>query len=577
MRARVTFAFLLLTALLLAGCDSLGDEHDAPIGQTRADYEALGDAPGGAPPEPPPAQPPPAFLPVVAPAAEPALYPNPRVSVSATEDVPLKDVLYQLARQAEVEVEIDPRIAGGVIFTAHNRPFLNVVERISRLAGLRYEVENNVVKVEVDDPYKVDYEIPYLNQARQTESRVSISTELSSTVAGTGGDGGGAQGGDTSSSSVVTGVSSADFFTELKEALDLVVGNAAPRGLPTATGAENGSVALLRQAGLLSVFGTQRQHDAVKSYLQKLRRAISAQVLIEAKIVEVTLRKQFSSGINWRAIFKDLQVAGRFGRGISTPPFDSFSAATSGVFSAAVDGEDFGVLLSFLEEFGTTRTLSSPRITVLNNQTAILKVAQNQVFFELDVQREVVDNNNDNNINDILTIDSQARTVPIGLVLAVQPSINLGEDRITMTIRPTITRIAEFVSDPAVSILSEQEVESLIPVVETREVDSVLELQSGEIAVLGGLMQERADNADAGLPVLSRIPWLGYLFKSRSEDSELVELVVLLRVQILQQPTVPAADRRLLDGFVRDPRPFALPEAPEDALRFERRPSRGES
>jgi general secretion pathway protein D len=198
-------------------------------------------------------------------------------------------------------------------------------------------------------------------------------------------------------------------------------------------------------------------------------------------------------------------------------------------------------------------------MTVMNNQTAILKVAENEVFFELDVEREE-DDDDDNDTEDILSIDSEIRTLPIGLVLAVQPAINLQRNRVTLTLRPTITRVQRFANDPAVAILSDNQVQSQVPVVQTRELDSVLEIQSGNIAVLGGLMQERTENRDTGLPGLSEVPWLGRVFKSRTESTDMVELVVLLRARIAPSPRPDAADRRLYDDFTHDPRPFPLPE-----------------
>lgn len=580
LRGRVAIV-TLAGAVALAGCGGkLGDPHDDGVGKTREDYKALtkeprresrdrsGDAGSQAtedaqaarqPQAPPPALP--EMIPIAPEPETPELMPNPRVSISTAEDVPLKDVLFQLARQAGVEIEIDPRIAGGIIFSVRDRPFLEVIERVSRLAGLRYSVNDNVVRVEVDTPYQVDYDIPYITQARQTDTRVAISTELNTP----GADGGGGGSRDTSSSSVVTGQSTADFFTELESALATVVRNNAPRGLAGGRGQggdgeSSPSVSLLRQAGTVSVFGTDRQHRAVEAYLDKLRRLISAQVLIEAKVVEVNLNRQFESGVDWQAVLGDLTTAASFGN--TVPPLavgTGLNEASNDIVSFAVDGDDFDALLSLVNEFGTTRTLSSPRMTVMNNQTAVLKVAENEVFFTVDVEEE--EEEDDDGDTTTLTIDSEIRTVPVGLVMAVQPAIDLRNDRVTLTLRPTVTRIDRFVNDPAVSIVSNNTVESRIPVVETREVDSVLELQSGEVAVLGGLMEERSGNIDTGVPGLSRIPWLGRAFKQRTETTDMVELVVLLRARILRDTNgaVTPADRRVYRDFTQDPRPFPLP------------------
>jgi len=550
-------AVLVALPAALAACSSdpgKPETHDPDLNKTRKDYDELNRPPRETKPqrrersEAAPAVP--ELAPAVPEPEPPELSPNPRVSISTTEDVPLKEVLFQLARQANVEIEIDPRISGGIIFSAKNRPFLDVIDRIAQMAGLRYSVNDNVVRVEVDTPYQKDYSVPYITMARQTQSRVAISTEVNAP----GAEGGGRN--DTSSSSVVTANAKADFFTRLEKVLETIVANAAPRGLnATQKGAEQ-AVAVMGQAGIVSVFGTSQQHEAVKKYLRNLRRKVGAQVLIEAKVVEVDLNEQFSRGVNWRAIVGKVSSAARFGSNVAAPPFETFSEATQGVASFGVDTDNFGALLNLVQRYGTTRTLSSPRLTVLNNQTAILKVAENEIFFELDVEREEEDDNVVGDNDTILSIDSEIQSLPIGLVLAVQPAIDLRQRDVTLTLRPTITRIQGFKNDPAVSILSNNQVESPVPVVETRELDSVLELNSGEIAVLGGLMQERVKNEDTGIPGLAQIPLLGQVFTGRSEETNMIELVVLLRAQILDNPQPTPADERLYQEFTNDPRPL---------------------
>lgn len=555
-RCLVLSALLLITSACADGLPP--DRHDRSVEKAREDFKDLSQSPDDERRDVRRKPPPPAVPDLAPPVPEPEtpeLMPNPRVSVSTTEDVPLKDVLFQLARQANVEIEIDPRITGGIIFSAKNRTFLDIIKRISRLAGLRYAVDDNVVRVEVDTPFQRDYDVPYITQARQTQSRIAISTEVN-----TPGAEGGGGGNDTSSSSVVSGQAEADFFGRLESVLQTIIANTSPRGLSAAGGSAEEAVAVMGQAGIVSVFGTSQQHEAVRDYLRKLRRAVGAQVLIEAKIVEVDLTRRFESGVNWRAVLGDLSAAARLGNSVSPPPFETFSDASADVVSFGADTGDFGALLNLVETFGTTRTLSSPRMTVMNNQTAILKVAENEVFFELDVEREEDDDTavGDADTNDILSIDSEIRTLPIGLVLAVQPAINLKQERVTLTLRPTITRVERFANDPAVAILSNNQVQSQIPVVQTRELDSVLELSSGEIAVLGGLMQERAENEDDGIPGLGRIPWVGRAFKARTETTNMVELVVLLRARIMEDARPGSADRRLYNRFTEDPRRFPL-------------------
>ncbi|WP_176758512.1 hypothetical protein [Limimonas halophila] len=543
--------------LALAGCNQIpDDEHDKGVDKSREQFKQLLENPPPVPDERGRQRSAPA-VPELSPAEPeadtPELFPNPRVSVSVTEKVPIKDVLFQLAQQAGVDIQIDPRITGGIIFSANDTPFLKVVERISRQAGLRYSVKDNVVRVRVDTPYMKTYNISYITQTRETQSQVSISTQLSTGAVGEGG----AQGGDTSSSTTISGEASSNVYAQLETGLRTVLANTAPRGLRQQQQGEGSPVVITPQSGTLSVFGTSKQHEAVQSYLRRVRRAISAQVLIQAKIIEVDLNRTFQSGINWNAVADQLTASVNF----SNLATSAAGTATSGLSTLTFNGDNFNAVLNLLGQFGTTRTLSSPRVTVLNNQSAILKVAENEVFFELDAEEEEDEETNQTT----LEVDSEIRTVPVGLVMNVRPAIDLRENRVTLTLRPTVSRVDRFVEDPAVAIISERltgtgtDITSQIPVVETREIDSVLDMRSGQTAIMGGLMQERTSNEDSGVPGLSQIPWIGRAFKQRNENTDMVELVILLNAQIVRNARPDAADSRIYQDYTRDPRRIPMP------------------
>ena len=239
------------------------------------------------------------------------------------------------------------------------------------------------------------------------------------------------------------------------------------------------------------------------------------------------------------------------------------TSAQTDMLSIGLQGKTFSSLLKAIEEFGASRTLSSPRLTVMNNQTAILKVAQNQVYFRLNYDQQLNLTVNRESIN----VSSYIQTVPIGLVMSVQPSIDHDTGDIILSLRPTISRLTHSVSDPAVEIAfanakshsTVQPKPSLIPVVEVREIDSVLRLQSGEIAVLGGLMEARTTNGTAKLPIAGDLPVVGQLFTASADGDEVVELVILLRASIIDDAPAPdVADQRLYQDYVEDPRPMRL-------------------
>lgn len=473
------------------------------------------------------------------------------VSVTISEALPLKQVLVQLAKQAGVDLHVDQRVDQKIIFSSSQKPFIEVIKGICDVASLRFEVKGEVLKILLDQPYYVNYNVQFLNLVRKTENRVSTATDVFSSV-----NNNQRLWNDNGSTSSVNMSSNNSFWDELEANLEMILQQDNFEDQPS-------SYSVHKQGGLISVFATSKQHQLVDEYLEKLRKLVSTQVLIEAKVVEVHLKDHYKGGINWNKVtgndfyldakFADLASAGNFAR-----PDEAMGERVA----VGVAGKNFSGILNAIENFGALRTLSSPRLTVLNNQTAILKVAKNQVYFRLNYDKQFSLNNN----REVYSLSSDIQTVPIGLILTVQASIDSKTGQILLSLRPTISRLTQSVRDPAVDIalLSNSNnanianlKPSLIPIVEVREMDSVLKLNDGEIAVMGGLMEARSAQDQAGVPGVAEIPVVGELVKGTAASDEIVELVILLRATIIEENNnVSPADERLVNKFTSDPRPF---------------------
>lgn len=491
---------------------------------------------------------PPIFKPQSLPAApQPTQAMKKRVSLTLTEATPIKEIFWELSRQTGVDLQLDPKIEGTLVFSTKNRSFLEVTSHLCYLANLRYQIIGSAIRIEADLPYARNYNIQFLNATRATQNRISIATDVFA-----------ANGGsektttDNGSSSTVNVTSTNDFWLELENNLKIILGNEPEK---------KSSYALHKQGGLISVFATERQHHLLQQYLQQLRQVVATQVIIEAKVIEVTLHEAFRSGINWQKLMGgDLYLDAAFGQIAPQGRLATPQTAQSHMLNLGIRGRSFSAILRAIEEFGASQTLSSPRLTVMNNQTAILKIAQNQVYFRLRYDKQLSLNTNRENIS----VSSDIQTVPIGLVMAVQPSIDAESGEIILALRPTISRLTQSVRDPAVDIALTATTPdnlahikpSLIPVVEVREIDSVLRLKSGEIAVLGGLMEVRTTNERSQLPVLGDIPLLGEAFSANTDSQQVVELVILLRATIATGKASPpdAADQRLYHHYTQDPR-----------------------
>ena len=562
-----------LAFLLLQGCaTSFPPDKIDPSGHlTRSDYLALrerGTAPdtpaANGPPIPdlPPAQAPQTHTPSLADKVGAK-----RVSVNVTDAIPLRDVLIDLGRKSDANLELDPRIQGGIIFTARDQPFRDVLQRICDLAGLRATWEGAFVRVELDEPYQKTYPVDYLSLSRRATGEVTVATNVFDVDTGNGnGSRTSGNSSDNNSLSKIASSSDADFWAELEKSLTQILAS-------TTHANTSPSFSVDRQAGLVTVFGTQRQQETVRAYLQRIQHKASAQVLIEARIVEVELNDEFKTGINWRTLFSGAaSAAERFGTVGAGAPFTTATTAANGVFTASVQGKDFAGILNLVRTFGTTRVLSSPRLTVLNNQTAVLKVARNEVYFLTSAQFSNTVNASGVTTSSTPVFSSTPHTVPVGLVMTVQPAIDAERDRVTMTLRPTISRVVDYVNDPSIGLNAAQNgistpVQSAIPVLAVREMDSVLQTRSGDVAIMGGLMQDSSINTDQGVPPFDTLPVIGNLAKSRDNQGATSELVILLRATILDNAAPDDADQDVYQRYNTDPRPlpFKATKSSEDA------------
>ena len=321
---------------------------------------------------------------------------------------------------------------------------------------------------------------------------------------------------------------------------------------------EAASVIANPEAGVLSVRATARQHEKIQEFLDRVLRSAQRQVLIEATVVEVTLTEEFQQGINWQklniagsrwAYTQQPGGAGPFSSGLQpgtgpggmlfppsatnrpvTPSFDGLSPPSLGVLSYV--GNSIAGAVSLLESFGRVRVLSSPRLSVLNNQSAVLKVVDNRVYFTISVN---VTPGSDG-AAPVVVYTSTPNTVPVGFVMSVTPQI--GENgMVSMNVRPTISRIIGFVNDPSPA-LAAQNVISRLPEIQTREIESLLRVSSGDIAVLGGLMQDSVSNQTDGVPGAQEIPGLGALFRYRNDKTVKSELVILIRPVIVNDASL---------------------------------------
>ena len=335
-----------------------------------------------------------------------------------------------------------------------------------------------------------------------------------------------------------------------------------------AAGANGSSIlSINKKAGLITVLASNRQHKAIKEYLDNVHISLTSQVLIESKVLEVSLLDQYSSGIDWNLIAKNTKEAVNIGTSLgggSPSALASDGVFKFGLLPVDVFGDEYTLdaSVSLIQKFGVSRSLANPRISTMNNQFAVLNFSKNYVYFDVQLEQQATQATTVGTITNPPSVTTEIKTVPVGVVLGLQPSVDLEREEISLSVRPTLTRVRDTVQNPGTVIIAKQldvdleGINAAIPIVETRELDTVFRVKSGQIMVIGGLLEERSKNDDDGVPGFSALPYFGNLFKKTVKDAETVETVIFMKATILPGQGVSIEDEKFYDKFSTTHRPF---------------------
>ncbi len=520
------------------------------------------------------------FLPPPTPSARAETY-----SV-VVNNVRVQDLLFALARDAKLNVDIQPGITGSVTLNAIDQTLPQLLDRISRQADMRYELDGQTLTVMRDTPYLRVYRIDYLNLTRDATSQANLTTQVSGTTTSSG-SGGASSSAQNNSLSTIKSTSVNKFWETLvaniKDLLretDKIIpvsqpgaaattaqpaaaAGGAPAGAQAAPAAatpasqpaveyrEAASVIANAETGVLSIRATARQHEKVQEFLDQVMASAKRQVLIEATVAEVQLNNTYQRGIDWSRLRPTGATSGfTFQQSSTGFPFtfgqNNISSFIVGYASPALN---LTAALSMLESFGDVRVLSSPKVTVVNNQTAVLKIVDNLVYFTVTANTVAAANS-----PSVTTFNTTVNSVPVGLIMSVVPQIS-ENDSVLLNIRPTISRKVGDVADPnpslanpcgvGVAACATKPINSLIPIIQTREMESVMRMQSGQTAVLGGLIQEGINNLQDAIPGVRQVPVVGEALSQRKDLTQKTELVIFLRPTVIRDSSIDGDFSRL--------------------------------
>ena len=565
MRKTVGFS---LTALLLTACTPSTLSNGPSAGHLRADDVAK--TPGNIP----------------APVQQIASLPRPKPAEKTetysvvVNNIKVQDLLFALARDAKLNVDIHPGISGTVSMNAIDQTLPQLLTRIAKQVDMRFELDGPNLAVMPDTPYLKNYKIDYVNLARDVTGTVSTNTQISTSALSSAS---GAAGGGNTSRIQIENKSKNRFWESLEKNLKELLyetDKIFPEGSTetvmeqsnsqstTGTGAQptaslpsriaqaaqtlagspnpaaiqnNGNTVVKRmtfreaasvisnpESGIITVRATSRQHEKVQEFLDRVMSSARRQVLIEATIVEVTLSDGYQQGIDWTRVTSGSTF------GIKSASVDTGVDNPIKPFTLTYKGlnplNNLSATVNLLRAFGSVKVLSSPKLSVLNNQTATLKVTEDYVYFNVKS-----DTTTTANVGTTVGVTTTPQSVAVGFFMSLTAQISDG-DTVTLNVRPSISSIYGYATDP--NPLIPKDLQNKVPKIRTREIESLMRIESGDIAVLGGLMEDRQDNNDGRVPGLGDIPFFGELFNTRGNSSSKSELVIFLRPTVIKDASI---------------------------------------
>jgi MSHA type pilus biogenesis protein MshL len=501
--------------------------------------------------------------------------PRPRVTLSVRE-ADLKDILRAAAHGTDININFEPgvdTIIRGVDLKAVTLE--EILEEILPGCGLSYTKQGRTLFIRkgMDSALRF-YHVDTLSMRRQGNKSFQVNASGQVMQSGGGGSGGsmmgggsqsgggqgqGAQGGGNSSAytSSVTVGNGSDPWQELEVGLGILVFGRPPEGAnpnpQTGSGAGGGiagpatrgyakdgkSLVIHPDSGLVVVSADPATHQRVDAYLKEIKRRNSRQVLLEARIVEVSLGNDSQIGVDWNAVIQKgiiaggtgTDIRGLFGNAVTAEP------TSEGAARFIVRGAGVQAALSALAHDGRLEVLSAPRISALNNQKAILRVVREDAYFLQSSQ--VTPGGTGGNI---ATVQITPMVVPVGIILDILPQI--GDDGIiTLAVNPSVSEVVAVRSFKIDGGPASSSASATLPVVDRRDLDTVVRIKSGETLVLAGIIRAKETSDDTGVPWARKIPFLGSLFTKRDKLKSHTELAIFITPTLVEDSEQIATQR----------------------------------
>ena len=446
----------------------------------------------------------------------------------AVKDIPAKAFFLSLVADAGINVVTHPEVSGTISLDLRNVSVPEVLSVVRDIYGYEYKLKDGIYTIFPRALRTEIFSINYIDIQRMGVADTSVSIGVgessedgsssdgsssggSSDSAGSGGNSSASSdGGKGGPGSRVQTINRTDFWGLLEKTIGNMIG--AP--------ADGRTVMLNPQAGLLAVTAMPAEINAVREFLERSELSVKRQVVLETQILEVQLNDGFEAGINWRAIQGQLQYSYGEERIRSPETFGELVSSSQEVFSSVFGIADIRDFLSLLEEQGSVQVLSSPRVSTVNNQKAIIRVGTDEYFVT-----GVKNNTTASAASTVSSPELELSSFFSGISLDVTPQISADGD-VILHIHPIISEVQDQTKEVTVG---DSKFALPLALRDIRESDSVVRARSGQVIVLGGLMQKSNRASDSKQPILGDIPLLKFFFGTKSRATAKTELVILLK------------------------------------------------
>jgi MSHA biogenesis protein MshL len=474
---------------------------------------------------------------------QPMTIPEKRMRIAA-HDVDAVEFFGSLFKGSRYSVAVHPGVAGVISVELKDVTLQEALATVGDMYGFDVQRKGNVFHVYPAGLRTETIPVNYLMMARRGLSRTSVSTggvtandnnngnnnnfDNGLNNSGNNNSQGNTASGDNNTNSNGTRIetdSNNDYWTDLRDALQTLIGTGEGRAVITSP-----------QAGLVTVRAYPKELKAVREFLDQSGEHLKRQVVLEARILEVSLNEGYEQGVDWSGLSASWDGGkGITGGGslldspIASTPNQIFRALGGGAGFTISDG-NFNVAVSLLKTQGDVNTLSSPRVTATNNQKAVIKVGTDEYF----VTNASTTTTTSGNSAPIVTPNVELTPFFSGIALDVTPQID-EQGKVLLHIHPSVIdteeqskTISVGTADPLVLPLAKSSI---------RESDTVVQANNGDIIVIGGLMKTDRQEIVSKVPLLGDIPWVGEAFTNRRESNRKVELVILLKPTVVEKDT----------------------------------------